>query len=111
MLYTRKGDTGSTRTFGTKDRMSKSSIRAEALGALDEVNSFLGLCKVRAAASDFSIADKTFEEIVHWIQSNLFIVQAELAGADKKIHEDKVKEIERIVDIAEKELPPITSFF
>lgn len=111
MLYTRKGDQGTTGTFGTKERMSKSSSRAEALGSLDEANSFLGMCKVKAAASGFSIAEKTFEEIVHWVQSNLFIVQAELAGADKRIEAEKVQEIERLIDVAEKELPPISSFF
>lgn len=111
MLYTRKGDGGTTGTFETKNRMSKSSLRAEALGSLDEVNSFLGLCKVKAASSEFTLEGKPFVEIVHWIQSNLFIAQAELAGAEKKIGEEKVQEIERLVDAAERELPPITSFF
>ena len=111
MLYTRKGDGGTTKTFGCDQRISKSSAIAEALGSLDEVNSFLGLCKVRAASHEYSVAGKSFGDIVHWLQSNLFIVQAELAGADKKIQEAKVKEVERIVDVIEKELPPITTFF
>ncbi len=111
MLYTRKGDAGTTKTFGCDQRISKSSAIAEALGSLDEVNSFLGLCKVRSASSGYSAGGRTFEEIVHWLQSNLFIVQAELAGADKKIAEEKVKEVERIVDEIEKELPPIKTFF
>lgn len=111
MLYTRKGDGGTTKTFGCDQRISKSSAIAEALGSLDEVNSFLGLCKVRSKESGFSGAGRTFEDIVHWLQSNLFIVQAELAGADKRIAEEKVREVERIVDEIEKELPPIKSFF
>jgi len=48
MLYTRKGDSGTTKTFGCDQRISKSSTIAEALGSLDEINSFLGLCKVKA---------------------------------------------------------------
>lgn len=45
-------------------------------------------------------------------QQNLFIIQAELAGAEgKTISEEKVKEVEMIVDTAEKEMPPIKSFF
>jgi cob(I)alamin adenosyltransferase len=91
--------------------MSKSSIRAEALGSLDEVNSFLGLCKVKAEESTFSIGGRPFDEVVHWVQSNLFIAQAELAGADKKIGEEKVTELERLINGAEEELPPIKSFF
>ena len=111
MLYTRKGDSGTTKTFGCNQRISKSSAIAEALGSLDEVNSFLGLCKVRSATSGYFAAGRTFEDVVNWLQSNLFIVQAELAGADKHITEEKVKEVERIVDEIEKELPPINTFF
>ena len=73
MLYTRKGDSGTTKTFGCDQRISKSSIIAEALGSLDEINSFLGLCKVKS--------DDEQKKIIHNIQKNLFIVQAELAGS------------------------------
>src|SRR3989344_3669687 len=114
MLYTRKGDTGTTKTFGCNQRISKSSAVAEALGALDETNSFVGL--VRAKCSDknfqFSINNFQFKDILLNVQQNLFIIQAELAGAEgKTITEEKVKEVEMIVDTAEKEMPPIKSFF
>ncbi|OHB15242.1 MAG: hypothetical protein A2431_01815 [Candidatus Zambryskibacteria bacterium RIFOXYC1_FULL_39_10] len=111
MLYTKKGDDGTTKTFGCDQRISKSSNITEALGSLDEINSFLGLCKVQAAFLDFKLGDSSLAEIVHEIQKNLFIVQAELAGAEKSIDEKKVKELEEIIDGIEKELPPIKSFF
>jgi len=111
MLYTKKGDDGTTKTFGCDQRVSKSSNIAEALGSLDEINSFLGLCKVKSAESGFKIRDKSFEEIVHRLQENLFMVQAEVAGADKHIGEEKVKEVENWTDLAEKEMPPIKTFF
>ena len=111
MLYTRKGDEGTTKTFGCDQRISKSSAVAEALGSLDEINSFLGLCKVRSAEAGFKIGEKTFEQMVHSLQENLFTVQAELAGADKHIGEEKVKEVEIWIDEAEKEMPPIKTFF
>ena len=119
MLYTRKGDNGTTKTFGCDQRISKSSTITEALGSLDEINSFLGLCKVKArpVRNAFSIADAggkeklMIDEIIHDIQKNLFIVQAELAGASMSIDEEKVKELEMIVDFVEKELPPIKTFF
>jgi cob(I)alamin adenosyltransferase len=41
----------------------------------------------------------------------LFSVQAELAGADKHITKEKVKEVENWIDLAEKEMPPIKTFF
>jgi len=111
MFYTKKGDDGTTKTFGCDQRISKSSNIAEALGSLDEINSFLGLCKVQAAFLGFKLGDSNLAEIVHEIQKNLFIVQAELAGAEKTIDEKKVKELEEIIDEIEKELPPIKSFF
>ncbi len=111
MLYTRKGDTGTTKTFGCDQRISKSSAIAEALGSLDETNSFLGLCKVHPKAKNYKLKTKSFSEIVHSVQQNLFIVQAELAGAPKTISKDKVVEVETIIDTIEKELPPIKTFF
>jgi cob(I)alamin adenosyltransferase len=48
---------------------------------------------------------------VHDIQKNLFIIQAELAGAEKTIEERKVKEVEEIIGTIEKSLPPIKTFF
>ena len=112
MLYTKKGDDGKTKTFGCDQRMSKSSAIADALGALDETNSFLGLCKVKSKKYEFNFSGTlSFGQIVHDVQKNLFIVQAELAGASMRIDEEKVKEMEKIVDAIEKELPPIKAFF
>jgi cob(I)alamin adenosyltransferase len=111
MLYTRKGDNGTTKTFRCDQRISKSSATAEALGALDEVNSFLGLVKVKSAELKFDFENKTFEKIVHEVQENLFIIQAEVAGFDKDFADSKITEIETLVDGIEKKLPPIKTFF
>lgn len=122
MLYTRKGDMGTTQIFAGKNgqattfgccnqRVSKSSAVAEALGALDEINSFLGVCKIKAENSRLKIKDSKIADIVNGVQQNLFIVQAELAGAEKTITKEKVEAVEEIIDGVEKELPPITTFF
>jgi cob(I)alamin adenosyltransferase len=102
MLYTRKGDDGLTKIFGCDQSLSKSSKIAEALGALDETNSYLGLCKVKAGelAGDLD-----------QIQQDLFIIQAEIAGADKHLIPEKIAALEKIVDGVEKQLPPISTFF
>ena len=110
-LYTGKGDDGTTKTFGCDQRISKSSAIAEALGALDEVNSFLGVVKVRSKEAGFKLGEISFEEIVHGLQENLFTVQAEVAGADKKIDGGKVIEMENWIALIEQELPPIKTFF
>ena len=115
MLYTRKGDDGTTKTFGAEKRISKSSPIAEALGSMDEVNSFLGLCKVEAEKWNYGFTVKKksvkLKEVVHEIQENLFTIQAELAGADKRISVAKITRLETCIDAIEKELPPIKTFF
>ena len=112
MLYTRKGDDGKTKTFGCDQRISKSSTIAEALGSLDEINSYLGLCKVKAGKENFILSDDTMvEKVIENIQNNLFIIQAELAGSKMSIAKKKVEEIEIIIDYIERELPEIKSFF
>lgn len=113
MLYTRKGDNGTTKTFGCDQRLSKSSIVAEALGALDEANSFLGLARARTENKDLKIKNKKikFSELILEVQQNIFIVQAEVAGATLSIDAKKVERIEKIIDEIEKNLPPIKSFF
>ena len=41
-IYTKKGDTGDTSLFGGQ-RVSKSSLRIEAYGTVDELNSVIGV--------------------------------------------------------------------
>jgi len=116
-LYTGKGDNGTTYVFDTPKgtRISKASGLIEALGSLDELNSYLGLCKVEAAKWNYVVNDSKqkwyLQEIVHDIQDDLFIIQAELAGANKKIAAGKVKKLEKWISLIEKTLPPITTFF
>ncbi len=111
MLYTRKGDSGTTKTLHCDQRLSKSSAIAEALGAVDELNSLLGLVKVKGHL-DAGLPKGSPASILEQVQQNLFIVQAELAGAPgKTITQEKVVEIEAVVDGIERELPPIKTFF
>jgi cob(I)alamin adenosyltransferase len=113
-LFTGKGDGGTTKVFDSKDRIPKSSELPEALGALDELNSYIGLAKVKATESDPSIsADGVtyhFSLILRDTQETLFIVQAEVAGADKRVQGGKVKSIEDIINAVERAIPPITTF-
>ncbi len=113
MLYTRKGDGGTTKTFSGEKRISKSSSVAEALGSLDEINSFLGLVKVEAEQLNGVVpgCDKSMSALIHEIQETLFIIQAEVAGFPKPLGMGKVQAVEKVIDAIEKELPPIKTFF
>lgn len=111
MLYTKSGDDGTTKTFGCDQRISKSSAAAEALGTVDEINSFLGICKVKSSKKKLTVINKNISDIVHEIQQTLFVIQAELAGADKEVMEGKIVELEKLIDNIEKTIPPIKTFF
>ena len=103
MLYTGKGDSGDTSLFGSSTRIPKNSSRIEALGSLDELNSWLGVCRSK---SDAEVGRELVE-----VQQNLFIIQAELAGVPKMIEENKVKKLGERVEEIEKLLPAIHTFF
>ncbi len=105
MLYTGKGDGGTTKVFGCdQQRISKSSELPEALGALDELNAFLGFVKMRARN------DARISFVLREVQEELFIVQAEVAGADKCLKEGAAEDIGKIVDAIEKEIPRVEGF-
>lgn len=98
MLYTRKGDDGTSGLFGTKDRLPKNSPIYDALGALDELNSLLGMCRARLVSYSFFQLQNSIERS----QESLFIIQAELAGAEKILSQEHVDTLENAVDSIEK---------
>lgn len=110
MFYTGKGDTGSTKIFGCDKQISKSSIIIEALGSIDELNSFIGVCKTQKIATLYATQRQSFLSILEQIQQKLFIIQAELAGAEKTIRKSDVRNLENIINEIGKQLPPINSF-
>ncbi|MCX6787309.1 MAG: cob(I)yrinic acid a,c-diamide adenosyltransferase [Candidatus Kaiserbacteria bacterium] len=105
MFYTGTGDDGMTKIFGCdQQKISKSSEVPEALGALDELNAFLGFVKVKGTR------ESRIAGAIREMQENLFIIQAEVAGADKKVEESAVKDIEKLINEIEKEIPPLKGF-
>ncbi len=115
MLYTRKGDGGTTKTLATRDRVSKASPLPEALGTLDELNSFLGVARAGAGRSEqvaVVLGGKKvpLTALLRELQENLFIVQAELAGAKMHLTKRKVTRAEQVTDTIERSMPPITGF-
>lgn len=105
VLFTGKGDGGTTTAFGCdQKRISKSSELPEALGALDELNAFLGFVKMHSAK------EPRIAAALHDSQETLFVIQAEVAGADKKVKEGAVKNIEKLVNGIEKEIPRLKGF-
>ena len=106
-IYTKTGDDGSTGLIGNK-RVSKSNPRIIAYGAVDEINSALGVV--------LSLnPDKDIRDLLVKIQNDLFVLGADLANSDLKntsnrITHDMVHFLEEQIDLLEKELSPITYF-
>ena len=103
MLYTRKGDTGTTKLYGCDGRIAKDDVRIDALGTLDELNSYVGLCRAFAVDRDTTSALLSFQEV-------LFVIQAQVAGAKKFLPKDSVASLEAIIAAVETEIDPIHSF-
>lgn len=110
MLYTGKGDDGKTKLFACGERISKSAAIAEALGTVDELNALLGVLKLEGGATH-AVDGLSYHDLLADVQQDLFIVQAELAGADMAIARERVVKLETWVNAIEHELPPITTFF
>ena len=104
-LFTGKGDGGTTKLFGCdQERIAKSSEVPEALGALDEMNALIGLVKMHPGAPERITSG------LRDVQEALFIIQAEVAGSDKRTKEGAAEVLSDIVNGIEKEIPPITGF-
>ncbi len=109
-LYTKTGDKGETSLLGGK-KVSKSDLRIDAYGNVDELNSFIGLLK------DQKEAPNRITSQFYWIQENLFSIGSILAteagfkGFElPQITEVEVKQIEVWIDKYSAELPELKTF-
>ncbi|MFZ1800190.1 MAG: cob(I)yrinic acid a,c-diamide adenosyltransferase [Chitinophagaceae bacterium] len=109
-IYTKTGDTGKTALIGGT-KVSKGSLRIEAYGNVDELNSFIGFVMDQTA-------DETCKADLKEIQDRLFTIGSELACDPEKnikmkipdIHESDIEFLEHRMDKMEKELPPLKHF-
>lgn len=103
-IYTRTGDRGQTSLYGGV-RVFKNNIRVEAYGALDELNSFLGV-------SIAKIKEKKISDFLTGIQEDLFLIGSSLAGAktDLSVLKSKTTKIENMIDWADAQLPTLKNF-
>ncbi|NDW13049.1 cob(I)yrinic acid a,c-diamide adenosyltransferase [Bacteroides sp. 214] len=110
MVYTKTGDKGSSGLIGGT-RVSKTDIRLEAYGTVDEFNAQLGvLCTY--------LTDEHDKEIVLNIQDKLFTIGAHLATDQEKVTLSKssiithehIEGIEKEIDRVDSQLPPLKAF-
>lgn len=104
-VYTKSGDKGKTSLYQGK-RVSKASLRIEAIGTIDELNSVIGI-----AVSTFKAKNPKLKANLLKIQSDLLEIGAALANPSSKVNfEPKVKEFELEIDKLDKKLPELQNF-
>ncbi|UCH53937.1 MAG: cob(I)yrinic acid a,c-diamide adenosyltransferase [Pseudomonadota bacterium] len=102
-IYTRTGDNGTT-GLGDGARVPKDHARIEALGAVDELNSAIGVALTHAMPD-------TMREILTSVQHELFDLGGELCIPNScTIADQHVARLERILDQLNQDLPPLREF-
>ena len=114
-VYTRTGDAGETRLVGGQ-KVSKTDLRIEAYGTVDELNAAMGLARTALATLDDGDA-KRLDTIAGSIQQRLFDLGSELAcrpedltEAIPRVDETDVRALEIDMDRMNETLPPLSSF-
>ena len=103
-LYTKTGDDGTT-GLGDGSRTEKDSVRIEAVGTIDELNSWIGLL-----IADLSV-DEPLTESLTEIQHRLFDLGGELAVPGfQLINKGMVSDLEALCDELNGALPPLKEF-
>ncbi|MEW6331451.1 MAG: cob(I)yrinic acid a,c-diamide adenosyltransferase [Pseudomonadota bacterium] len=102
-IYTRTGDDGST-GLGDGSRAKKTGERIEAIGAVDELNSIIGVLLVHEIAPDL-------RSMLTDIQHELFDLGGELSiPGQAVITDNQVKRLETMLDGLNDDLPPLKEF-
>jgi cob(I)alamin adenosyltransferase len=116
-VYTRTGDKGKTRLAGGQ-QVWKDSVRVEAYGDVDELNSTIGVVRAFNAESlgNHPSADRLEEEL-RWMQNKLFDLGGLLATAPGQTFTNMptvtardVTRLEKLMDWCQKDLPPLKEF-
>jgi len=116
-VYTRTGDKGTTRLAGGKE-VWKDSLRVEAYGTVDELDSVIGLARAthaEHASKNPQLA--TLEDELRHIQHKLLDVGSLLATAPDthlrntpQVMEEDVTRLESLMDGLNEELGPLKEF-
>lgn len=109
-IYTKTGDNGTTGLFNGA-RVSKSSLRVETYGTVDELNSIIGLTRTENT-------NNKLESYLSDITVTLFNLGSDLATplnpppkfGIKRIEENDITKLEKYIDEFDEILPPLKNF-
>lgn len=100
-IYTKTGDNLKTDTFGR--RVFKDDLVIEVNGTIDELQSQL-------MVTYNLLKNNEIKEILVSICKNLFIVGSDISSSGDRFNQEKVHEIEALIDQYDAKLPPLTEF-
>ena len=114
-VYTRKGDGGETRLVGGQ-KVSKDSLRIEAYGTIDELNSFVGAaCETTREAVTTHPGLQPMIGILTRVQHELFNLGSILATLPEDVHPNQprvtdanIAQLEGEIDSMNEDLPALT---
>ncbi|MBV8979188.1 MAG: cob(I)yrinic acid a,c-diamide adenosyltransferase [Alphaproteobacteria bacterium] len=108
-IYTKTGDAGET-GLGDGTRLSKSALRFQAIGTVDEANAAIGVARLHAAAE--------LDAMLARIQNDLFDLGADLCVPETtkrtegrlRLADAQVARLEHEIDAMNSKLAPLNSF-
>ena len=105
-VYTKTGDGGETALVGG-ERVSKASIRVDAYGDVDELNSSIGVARSR-------LKDEEIDKVLAQVQNDLFTLGGDLASKSEikvpRIEESFIARLEGLSDEFLSQLEPLKEF-
>jgi len=109
-VYTRSGDDGTT-GLGGGQRVPKDSPRIEAFGAVDELNSQIGVARASILDAELSAALARIQNELFHLGSDLCILEEDkIRIPAPKIEERHVQALEKFMDELSAELSPLANF-
>jgi len=106
-IYTKKGDKGKTslckKGSTQKRKILKSDSVIHALGAIDELNSYLGVITSHSQ-------DQKLNKTITDLQKDMFTIGSIIGGSNLRFSKSKTTKLEKIIDKLEKKLPTLKNF-
>lgn len=109
-IYTRTGDSGSTSLF-TGQRVSKTHLRVETYGTLDELNATLSLCYCATAIESHRILLEVIQQQIFWFSAELASESEQPSAQQRYIGTEEIAALENAIDSAMNAVPQFTASF
>lgn len=109
-IYTRTGDSGSTSLF-TGQRVSKTHLRVETYGTLDELNATLSLCYCAPAIESHRILLEAIQQQIFWFSAELASESEQPSAQQRYIGTEEIAALENAIDSAMNAVPQFTASF